>query len=198
MKNSTNVYLRTQNFFKRLPKLSGELCTTIWNNRNKNSMKSDYLLNLWFCWICGLYWQEMGCFSHTIYNYPNWIMLPARSCQARNEVYTNHISLPLWKSYVLSHTTWRLVFHPNWLAIWALNNEIYNASLLTIPPIELSQVIVHLCGTVLDWVSRIISFCHVPLIELIHLWYTQSTLIPQHTISSLFKTHYVLLITIYL
>ena len=91
-----------------------------------------------------------------------------------------------------------LVIYIHLLAIRALGNKLNNALLHTFPPIYFSQITVHLYGTQINGIYRAMSFFHDPLLDPIHHWYTQPTLLVQHIIYPLFKSQYSLFLNIYL
>ena len=90
----------------------------------------------------------------------------------------------------MSLPTQTLMIYLNLLKIQSLRDKLCNNVLHTTPPINLSQIMIRLCGTHSDRISWAMNFLHDLLLDFVHPWYTQSTLIPRHTISPFFKSLY--------
>lgn len=82
------------------------------------------------------------------------------------------------------------------LLILKFSNKVWDAPFHITPRIDFSQIVVNFCRYWMTRIFEIAGFCHDPTMEIIHLWNTQATLLPQHIISPLFNIHHLLLMNI--
>ena len=126
--------------------------------------------------------QKSRRLSHPINYHPNWLMLSASTRWPCDEIYIDHIPLPSRNIDLLSHTSWFLMFYLDLLAIGALTHKVCYIPLHVIPPIDFPQIALHLSGTWMNRIPRVIGFCKNILSQLAHIRNTQSTLVEKYTI----------------
>ena len=77
------------------------------------------------------------------------------------------------------------MFYLDLLAIGALTHKVCDIPLHAIPPIYFPQIAVHLSGTWMNRIPRVMGFYENMMYQLAHIMTTQSTLVAKYTISPL-------------
>ena len=112
-------------------------------------------------------------------------MLSASTRLPCDEIHIDHIPLSSRSIDLLIHTSWFLMFYLDMLAVGALTHNVCYIPLHAIPPKDFSQIAVHLSGTWMNRIPRVMSFCKNMRPQLSHIRNTQSTMVAKYTISPL-------------
>ena len=77
------------------------------------------------------------------------------------------------------------MFYLDLLAIGALTHKVWYILVHSIQPIDFPQIAVHLSGTWMNKITRVMGFCKNMMPQLAHIMNTHSTLVAKYTISPL-------------
>ena len=135
--------------------------------------------------ICSLDRQKARRLSHPINYHPNGVMLSASTRYPCDDIHIDHIPLPSRSINILSHTSWFQMFYLDLLTIGALIHKVCYIPLHDIPPVYYLHIAVHLSGTWMNRIPRVMGFCKNMLPQLAYIRNTQSTLVAEYTISPL-------------
>ena len=77
------------------------------------------------------------------------------------------------------------MFYLDFLAIGALTHKICHVPLHAIQPMDFPQIVVHLSGTWMNRIPRVMGLCKDMVSQLTNIRNTQSTFVAKYTISPL-------------
>jgi hypothetical protein len=111
-------------------------------------MQVNYLVNVNFSILFrpvgGMYWQEMSCLGQPVHNDPNRIMVSGGIGQSHNEVHANVLPLPRWYGEGLQGACSLQMTGLDSLASVALSYILSNFPLHPGPPVQGSEIMIHL------------------------------------------------------
>ncbi|TMX04321.1 hypothetical protein EJD97_009885, partial [Solanum chilense] len=122
--------------------------------------------------------------SHSVHNNSYGAKLSPSFRKANNEVDINVLPFQSRKLNNLSKTARLNIFCLNLLTIRTLRHIFCNVLLHAIPSIDLLKIMIHLCGTWMYGIFQTTSLCNYPGPQIIHLWYTQTVLVPKYAVTS--------------
>ncbi|TMX05392.1 hypothetical protein EJD97_023220, partial [Solanum chilense] len=151
-------------------------------------MPSHNLINVEFGIIFGsvsrFHTDKVGILSHLIHNNPYGVMMSPSLWKTNHEIHINGLPFPCRDLNNLSKTAILKLFYLNLLTIRTLGHIICNVILHAIPPIDLFKIMIHLGGTWMYGVFGTMGICNDHCPQIIHIWYTQSILLPKYVVIS--------------
>jgi hypothetical protein len=91
-----------------------------------------------------MYWQEMRCFGQPIHNDPNRIVVAGGIGQSHNEIHANILPFPRWYGKGLQSACHLQMTGLNSLASVTLRYILSNFPLHSGPPVQRSEIMIHL------------------------------------------------------
>ncbi|TMW84707.1 hypothetical protein EJD97_024564 [Solanum chilense] len=151
-------------------------------------MPSHNLINVEFRIILGsvsrLHRDKVGRLSHHVRNNPYGVMLSPSLRKTNQEVYINVLPHPRRNLDHLSMTTRLKMFCLNLYTTRKFGHLFCNVLLHAIPSIDLLKIVIHLGGTSMYVISGTMGLYNDVSLQIIHIWYTQSVLVPKYAIIS--------------
>ena len=149
-------------------------------------MPPHYLINIqldiFSIPVSRLHKNEVRTLSHPVNNDRNLIMHFPCPWNTNHKVHINSLPLPCWDLNRPGMTSRLKVFDLNLLAIGAFLHKLRNISLHTFPPIDLLQIMIHLCGTWINGIPGAMSLCNNIRYQIINIEHTKSALVSKNTI----------------
>ncbi|TMX01109.1 hypothetical protein EJD97_025158, partial [Solanum chilense] len=133
--------------------------------------------------VSRLHRDKFGRLSHPVHNNPYGVMVPPSLLKTKYEIHINGLPFPSRNLNNLSKTVRLKMFCLNLLIIRTLGHIFCNVH-HAIPLIDLLKVMIHLSGTRMYGILGTMGFINDPGPQIIHIWYTQSILVPKYAVIS--------------
>ncbi|TMW80130.1 hypothetical protein EJD97_023702 [Solanum chilense] len=128
--------------------------------------------------VSRLHRDKVGRLRHLLHDNPYGVMMSPSISKTNHEVHINGLLFPSENLNNVSKTTSLKIFCLNLLTIRTLGHIFCIVLLHAIPPIDLLKIMIHLGGICMYGMSGTMGLCNDPGPQIIHIWYTQPTLVP--------------------
>ena len=154
-------------------------------------MQSHNIINvesrLILCSISRIYKDKVDRVSHPVHNNPYGAMLSPSLRKTNHEVHINGFPLQSHNLHNLIQTASLMMICLSMFTVRTLGHIFCNVLLHAISPINLLNIMIHLCGTWIYGISRTMGLCNDPSPQIIHISYTHPILVPKYDIISQIK-----------